>query len=302
MWKRWTKLAFLIAVPVVLYLIVAERFSWKPRTLARLGVGEFQVVFSPDGEALAAINTASLTKPNGEVILWDARSFTVSRKISLQAKASNLINSIAFSPDGKTLAGVSYNPRQYSLRNLNIWDIKSGRLRRRRSLKSESTTHIAYWPNGKTITSVGCFDVKQWDAQTGKQSRGRRHPFSELGAVAFAPDGKIIAGAWAYDMSSAMRRSRGESQVTLWHALSGKPKRKLRGQYWANAIAFSPDGTSLAVGCESGEVGLWDARRAKLLRTLGGYGSSVVSVAFSPAGDQLVSSSVDGRIRLWRVQ
>ncbi|MFJ6940396.1 WD40 repeat domain-containing protein [Streptomyces sp. NPDC101132] len=72
------------------------------------------------------------------------------------------------------------------------------------------------------------------------------------------------------------------------------------------AVAISPDGTLLAVGCGYGRVRLWNAiTRQRIQRTLtghGGRGSSeawISSVAFSPDGSLLAAGDSGGRVRLW---
>ncbi|MEB3827642.1 WD40 repeat domain-containing protein [Phormidium sp. CCY1219] len=66
------------------------------------------------------------------------------------------------------------------------------------------------------------------------------------------------------------------------------------------AIAFSPDGNTLASGTCHREVKLWHPIESKLLCTLSGHESWVRSVTFSPDAKALASAGFDNTIKIWR--
>jgi WD40 repeat protein len=90
-------------------------------------------------------------------------------------------------------------------------------------------------------------------------------------------------------------------------SLAGEVKERttLNAQVPVNALAFSPDGKTLATG--HGPVGavgwvkLWDVATGKVKATLEGHTSIVLTVAFSPDGDTLASAGQDGAVKLWDV-
>lgn len=68
------------------------------------------------------------------------------------------------------------------------------------------------------------------------------------------------------------------------------------------AVAFSPDGKTLASGSNDRTVKLWDIDSSELRGTLVGHTDGVYSVAFSPDGRSLASGSNDTTVNLWDVQ
>lgn len=110
------------------------------------------------------------------------------------------------------------------------------------------------------------------------------------GNMQYSPDGKELAvasdkGIWIYN-------ARTGAEVTL---LSGH-------QEDVSAIAYSPNGKTLASTGRDTTVRLWNPNTSESLATLTGHGGLVTAVAFSPDGKQLVSGSGDGTVRLWSTQ
>ncbi|MBD1867134.1 WD40 repeat domain-containing protein [Cyanobacteria bacterium FACHB-471] len=68
-----------------------------------------------------------------------------------------------------------------------------------------------------------------------------------------------------------------------------------------HAIAFTPDGETVAAGMSDRTVKLWNARTGEAIRTLSGHQYAVHAIAISPDGQTLASGSSDLTVKLWNL-
>jgi len=195
------------------------------------------------------------------------------------------VKTVAFCPDGKTLASSSRD------KTIRLWDVASGKEIRTLTGHSRGVNSVAFCPDGKTLAS-GSRDntIRLWDVLSGKEIRTLTGHSNEVQSVAFCPDGKILAsGSW-------------DKTIRLWDVTSGKEIRTLTGHSeLVNSVAFCPDGKILASGSWDKTIRLWDVFTGKEIRTITGHSETVYSVAFCPDGKILASGSSDNTIRLWDV-
>ena len=200
---------------------------------------------------------------------------------------STPVNSVAFSPDGKTLASGS-DGGMVMLQNVATGEPVGRSSTARFKLSIES---VMFSPGGKALAGSSIDGTGLlWDVATHQQI-GQPFPSSPgaLGPVAISPDGEMLA------------TGNTNSNVLLWDV----PTRKLIGGFFAGnsspvALAFSPDGKTLASGNGEGTVMLWDAATQKPIgQPLAGHTGAVDSVAFSPDGKTLASGDDDGTVMLW---
>ena len=190
------------------------------------------------------------------------------------------VYSVAFSPDGKVIAGGSFF-------TIKLWDVASGA--QLRSLEGRGLAKpLAFSPDGKVIASSSDDKTILWDVASGTQLRSLEgHVWPLINSVAFSPNGKVIA-------------SGGDDKTILWDVASGAELWE-SDSYLTNSVTFSPDGKLLAIASGGGSktIELWDVMSGAQVRSLEGHSGSVKSVAFSPDGKLLASCGKDNTIKLW---
>jgi WD40 repeat protein len=203
------------------------------------------------------------------------------------------IRCVAFARDGKTIVTVAGERGREP--EVVVWDVSTGKQRRKLKGLSSVVVFALYSPDGRTLatrTLVYGETVKLWDPASGEERATLRQKGCVL-SMAFSPDNKIMA-------TSGLD---GEASVTLWDVASGKQKGSLGsgGLEVVDEIAFSSDSRMLAIAGRDTAIQLWDVTMKKNMGTLFGHTGSINSVAFSPDGTFLASGGLDATVRLWDV-
>ncbi|KUN99686.1 hypothetical protein [Streptomyces caeruleatus] len=206
----------------------------------------------------------------------------------------------AFSPDGGLFAyGVSAPGREASPQRITIWDVRHHRVRDTLDLATADSTpviELALGSGGRTLyavrtPAVGDLADEVWDTASHRRTSVVTGLTSSHLAV--RPDGGLLVG---------------DNRVARLPKGSVAGKDLVQGDQ-IGAVAFSGDGTRLAVGDGTGRVALWDGelkRKAGVLRNvfparLGDTPEGVSALALSPDGRTLAVGGSSGTLQLWDV-
>jgi WD40 repeat protein/transcriptional regulator with XRE-family HTH domain len=242
--------------------------------------GLWALALSNDGSRLATVSM------DGTAKVWDLATKQVVMTLPTNVTDNLSGTGAVFSPDGQRLLTVG------SANRATLWDLAMGKALYTLDGHTAPVTSVAVSPDGKLYaTASDDTTVKLWNAATGQEVETLTGRDGAKLVLAFSPDGqRVYAG------------SDDDGMVIAWDVATGQELFRFDGQgdvIGVDAIAASPDGTRLATGEFDTTVRLWDTVAGRLLLTLFGHSSQVVSVAFSADGNTLASASEDGTIKLW---
>lgn len=266
------------------------------------------VAWSPDGETIAAgygrfIGLLQKSRP-GQAILWDVR--TGGRRLTMTGYRDG-VSSVAFSPDGKTLATSGY------LAELKLWDLRTGTVRH--AIDTPGVIEkVVFSPDGTSV-AAGIWitnedrtagEAKIWRATTGEETSRFTGHAEGVRCLAFSPDGKLLATGSMYESVRIWDVKAQRLLATVncpkvielaWRKT--EPILAKRGKVWTpmpwvNSVAFSPDGRTLAAAFGEpilsgvpggvGVVQLWDTEKGQPIGTVPHDDTFVAQVAYSRDG------------------
>ncbi|MET7688154.1 helix-turn-helix domain-containing protein [Streptomyces sp. NPDC005483] len=256
---------------------------------------------SPDGTVLATVTAASRPGKGYHLDMRATHDGAVLAHAALgplPGDDDNRVPRLAFSPDGGSLAVADTVSAHGSLRQrFSVWDVRAHRVRtsfETSGAADRTVFALALGPGGRQLVAGrdtdGVGTAELWD--TGTRRRTATLKGVSPGVLALRSDGRLLAGS--ADQYAALPSGR----VTGRALADGRQ---------VTALAFSPDGSRLAVGDITGHVTVWDGDLRTRLGILTGTSDTtdqgdaeaVNALAFSPDGATLAVGGQNGTLRLW---
>jgi WD40 repeat protein len=251
------------------------------------------VAVSPDKSIVAAgrgnqIHLYQVETGSSVRTLCDPNLTTAGKK-PLRASHSAIVEALAFSPDGKTLASGSFE-------EVSLWDVTAGALRTKLTGFADRVVAVTFSPNGKLLAAGGGLptaegEIKVFEAATGKLVTDVKNGHSDtVFGVCFSPDSTKLATCGA------------DKFVKVFEIPSGKFIKGFEGHtHQVLDVGWKADGKLLASAGADNVIKVWDYEKGEQVRTMAGHGKQVTRLLFIGATAQIATCSGDQTVRLWNV-
>lgn len=247
-----------------------------------------------------------ITNDNGTVRLWNKDSQVIPE---LKGQEGLFRGGMSVSPDGSKIATATQDGK------VRLWDLQGNKLTEFQAYQSASEgipaiENIKFSPDGNTIVTAGTISeeeqaVRLWDLQ-GNKIKGRKFPTgTSIIGLGFKPSGELLVAILGEDLIKVLDLSGENSQEIA----------RFKNTYGTSVIevSFSPDGKKAVIyyGEESENASLWNFSESsepeKISNIISGKDSSNQDGnlyrisrggSFSPDGNQIAATGVDGTVNL----
>jgi WD40 repeat protein len=203
--NRSAKIGLLTALPIVLFLIIADVLYWRPKTISNVG-SVAALSFSADGSVIQCETWPGSYSTRRPVDLWDIQSKTLIKQVrgapykedAIEVKENKSLHSVSRDGDIKA-TGTLGNNTAYLV-------VESTRGVKQSIESPSSIWSLALSPDGTMLATGGADDIiRVWDVESGKLMRIIAAHSGKVTSLAFSPDDYTLASG-SYDKT-----------IKLWH-------------------------------------------------------------------------------------
>jgi WD40 repeat protein len=251
------------------------------------------LAISPDKSAIVAgrgnqIHVYDAGSGNHVRSLIDANLTTPDKK-PVKAAHLTIVESLAFSPNGKYIASGAYQ-------EVILWDAQTGALRQRITGFNDRVMALGFSPDSKLLATGGGMpteegEVKTLEVPSGKVLADIKNGHSDtVFGVSFSPDGKKLATCGA------------DKFVKVFEVPTGKFLKSFEGHtHHVLDVGWKGDGKLLASASADNTIKVWDYEKGEQVRTIQGHGKQVTRLLFRGATPEFITVSGDQTVRMWNV-
>jgi WD40 repeat protein len=281
----------LVAAELVSTLSVWDVGTGKEVSRLAARPGTALLRYSPDGRLLAA------GTHDGVAQLWEAGT---GKRLGLSRVRDCRLGSLAFRPGRKVLAA------GITAQSVCVWELPAGRDLTPRDAHPGTISAIAFSRDGKAVISAGADGVRVWEAATGRglrhilppgeEERRRHGTGGGRTQCLLSPGGRyLVCGMLPSDGMQVVDLAGGEYVGGLLEWAKNRV---------VTALAFSPDGRTLAAGTSAPDreefpLVLWELASGRVRAEFKGHRGPVNVLAFAPDGRSLATGSADTTVLLW---
>ncbi len=276
------------------------------------------MTYSPDGSQIVTVTSCP------RIYFWDTHSSRLT-KTYFNPEGVN-ISSVAYSPDGETLA-CACAPDDYNtvlLLDTNTLEHKRVFTGRKAGIESVAFSH-----DGMTL-AAGDNDgsIFLWDVNTGKKLREFDWNGDYIRAVAFSPDGKMLMSTsdsrtcfWDVATGDTIQQLRAYEvvvspdwktflglgsdenigSISVWNFGEDEPQKSISSPPKAYHLKYAPDGQTFVSKHADGKIRFWDTKTGDLMKTYSDHIHGFWFLSYSPDSNTLATAGWDTTVMLWDV-